>query len=431
MKCARKPSLRYRVYSCVLIVFALSVIQTGSVRAQESLRIAAVVNEEVISAYDLQARLQLIILMSRLPKTQETYQSLAPNTLRTLIDEKLKLIEAENLGISINQDDIDNALKMIEQRNRLQPNTLIDIIERNGIDPTTLIEQIRSEIAWSQIIGIKHRDRVLITEEEIAAAVAAEEQARNQPRYRIAEIILTADNPEDLPRANQEALNLEQQILAGADFASLARSFSQSPSAQRGGEAGWLRQDQIPQEIRSAVLALRPGQITRPIRIPTGFVIIKLQEVRTGTETPKPDATLKLSQFHLPLPGDSPDSTVQSYTQTARKLTENVSNCEAFEKVGKESGSPLSGGMGEVSLLRLPPNLQNAIATLPVGTSSAPIRTAEGIIVLMVCEREDLPVPDTSIDSEDIRLKILNERLAVYARQEIRELRRNAFIEIR
>lgn len=418
---------------CLISIVAalLCFVIAGEVRSQESLRIAAVVNEEIISAYDLNARMRLIVLLSRLPNTEETYRSLAQPTLRALIDEKIKLQEAEVLGISVSQAEIDRTLGVIEQRNKMNPGALIPILQQNNIDLETLFDQIRADISWTRIVPRKHRNSVTVTEAEIDALLAADEAARNQPRYRISEIVIPVENPEKLNEATSQVKALEAQLKAGADFGALARSFSQSPSATRGGELGWMRADQILQELRPTVLALRPNQISPPMRVSTGFVVVKLHETRSGAIQAQPDAILKLSQLHLPLPGDAPQETVSSYVTTARSKTATVEGCASFDTVAKEIGSTLSGSTGTVKLSKLPVSLREAIDTLPVGKASKPIRTGDAVIVLMICEREDLPVPDTTMSRKEAENRLLTERLGVYARQEIRKLRRAAYIEIR
>lgn len=399
--------------------------------AQESLRIAAVVNEDIISALDLQARLRLIITMSQLPNTDETFRSLAPATLRALVDEKLKFQEAEVLDIAVEQSEIDRAISLIETRNRLTPNTLIGILEKNAINPETLFDQIRSEIIWSRIVSRKHGERITIADEDIDKAVREEEAAQNQPRYHLSEIAIPVETPENITQVSEQVMSLSAQLESGADFGTLAQSFSQSPSAARGGDISWLTLDQLPPEVGPAVSRLQPGQVTRPIRITAGFVLIKLHEIRSGTTPQQPESILKLNQLHLPLPVDAPEETVSLYMQSARDATESTQGCEAFDVSIEKIGSPLSGSLGEVSLSKLPPVFQDALRSLPVGKASAPIRSPEAVIVLMVCERKDIPAPDSSVDRKRIEQRIFTERLTVYARQEIRELRRAAYIELR
>jgi len=401
------------------------------VLAQESLRIAAVVNEDIISAFDLQARLRLIITMSQLPKTEATFQSLAPATLRALVDEKLKLQEAEVLNIAVDQNEIDHAISVIETRNRMAPNSLIGILEKNAINPESLFNQIRSEIVWSRIVSRKHGERITIADEDIDKAVQEEETARNQPRYHLSEIAIPVENPENITQVSEQVMNLSAQLENGADFGSLAQSFSQSSSAAHGGDIDWLRLDQLPPEVSSAVSRLQPGQVTRPIRITSGFVLIKLHEIRSGSAPQQPESSLKLNQLHLPLPADAPEDTVTLYMQSASNATETTQGCEAFDVASKKIGSPLSGTLGEVSLSKLPPVFRDALRSLPAGKASAPIRSPDAVIVLMICERKDIPAPDLSVNRKEIEQRIFSQRLAVYARQEIRELRRAAYIELR
>lgn len=424
-----KPPLWFLLCVCLTAVFTLPRVEQA--QAQDSLRIAAVVNDEIISAFDLNSRIRLIILLSNLPNVQKTYNSLAPATLRALIDEKIKLQEAENLGISASQNEIDNAVERVEKRNKLAPGALIGLLQKNGVDLETLFNQLRTDIIWSRIVARKHRKAVSVSDEEVDALLAEDEAARNQPRYRISEIVIPVENPEALKDATDQVRNLVSQLQAGAEFSALARSFSQSPSAPRGGEVGWLRAEQIPVEVRSIVIALQPGQISQPTRITSGYIIFKMHEIRSGAEVAKPDAVLKLSQLHLPLPADAPQDTVTSYLETAHKRGTSSQGCEAFEETASEIGSPLSGSLGEVNLSKLPPAIKEAVASLPAGRASEPIRTNDAVIVFMVCERKDLPVLDNRLTRAEAENRLLSSKLAIYARQEIRKLRRAAYIEVR
>ncbi len=428
----RKTPLRFSVLLLgAASVFAALVLSSFAAQAQETLRIAAVVNEEIISAYDHQSRVRLIVALSRLPQVPDTYQKLAPETLRALIDEKLKLQEAERVGISVSDQDIDYAFSVVEQRTNLQPGQLPTFIDANGLNMETLITQLRANLLWPRIIGKKYRSNFEISEEEIDAGVAEAEAAREQPQYLLSEMLIALDNPSQQQEIEQQVLRMSADLVAGADFASLARSFSRAPSATNGGDLGWMRADQLPPEIAAIVATLAPGQISQPIRVPNAYVILQLRERRSGGQVPQADQTVRLSQVHLALPGDAPDQTVATYIQTLRDKTQALRDCETFDAAGREIGSPLSGALGKIPLKNLPPNLANAVRDLPVGQASAPIRTNDAVLALMVCEREKAPAAPDTASREQVRGQLLSKRMENYARQYLRDLRRAAYIEIR
>jgi len=416
-------------FATVLVIFLT--VTTPSANAQESLKIVAVINDDIVSAFDLQSRTMLVTILSKLPRNQQTIKRLSPRVLRLLIDEKLKLQEAERMGIDIAQPEIEAALVNAENIHNYRPGELVELLERLGIGVDTLLEQIRSDIAWSRIVPRKYGQNVTVSEEEINQALQENIKQQNQPQYLLSELVLAVDSPSNLPTIQEQAQELIRELQNGADFESLSRAFSQAPSAPNGGSLSWLRIDQLPDSIVPVVQSMQPGQISNPISIPGALMIILLREVRHGAIEKKTDTIVELQQFHLDLPGDATNDVVQSYVSTARERTENVSSCADLSESGRTFGSPLSGGLGKVGMSNLPTEISQVVGALPVSTPSKPIRTADAVIVLMVCERVE-PKEDTTETMRDrVHQRIFGERMAVYARQAIRDLRRSAFIEIR
>lgn len=402
-----------------------------SASAQDTLRIAAVVNDEIISAYDVQERARLIASSSDLPVNEQTLQQLSSQVLRTLIDEKLKLQEAERLGIEVSEEDIDNALASIEQRNNMQEGGLVRFLENAGLSLDTMIQQVRADLAWSRMVSGKYSQFVQITDEEVNEALAEYEAAKGQPENRVAEIFIPIDDPTEEQAARQQAEDLVRRLRSGASFQALARNFSQSRSAANGGDLGWLRQGALPQELAPTVQDLQPGQLAGPIRTTTGYYIVLLVDRRIAGEQPATDVQVRLSQIHLPVPADAPDSTVQKYVQSIREKTGDVNGCDAFEQLGREIGSQLSGSVGTVKLSSLSPDRRNSIDKLPVGEPSEPISVGDAVVVLMVCERIEPESQEPEMTAQRMRVRLVNERMAIYARKYLRDLRRDAFIEIR
>ena len=138
--------------------------------AQEQ-RIAAIVNDEVVSAQDLNERLGLVLLTSRIQDQEQARQQLSPQVLRSLIEEALQLQEAQRLSIDVTPDELNRALADIASRNQMTPNQLEQMLANNEIDPKTLRNQLRAQISWLKIVNQRLRPQVNVTVDQLEIAV--------------------------------------------------------------------------------------------------------------------------------------------------------------------------------------------------------------------------------------------------------------------
>jgi peptidyl-prolyl cis-trans isomerase SurA len=169
--------------------------------AQTELKIAAIVNDEVISGLDLHARLLLTIKSSRLEATQAVFSRLAPVVLRNLIDEKLKVQAAKAFNIVVSEADVLQGLASIETRNNVAPGKIDQFLARAGIDKKELLKQIRSDVAWIKLIRRKSLPNIKVSEEDINSAIQEIEQNAGKPEHQVSEIFLPVDKPGDRRRS--------------------------------------------------------------------------------------------------------------------------------------------------------------------------------------------------------------------------------------
>ena len=366
---------------------------------------------------------------SKLKDSPDVRRRLAPQVLRGLIDEKLKMQEARRLDIQVDDADIDNALARIARQNNLDVAEMDALLASQGINKTSLIQRIESEIAWVRVVGRRFGNTIQVGDEEVDEALAGIEKSKGQPEHRVAEIFLPVDNPTREDDVRVLADRMIQQIRGGGDFAALAQSFSQSASAAVGGDLGWVALGQLPPEIDSALSAMKPGQVAQPIRTLSGYYIVFLIDRRSGAGLGEPEVTVALHQLFVPLAADAGTAETDSQTQLARTMAETAKDCADMDRLSQESGSPLSGSLGTVSVSNLPAHIQDAVRELPVGTASQPIRSEQGLLVLMVCERHE---QDRAGDLRDnIRNQLMDRRIAAAARRYLRDLRRAAFVDVR
>jgi peptidyl-prolyl cis-trans isomerase SurA len=246
-------------------------------------RIAAVVNEDVITSGDLVDRINLGIVTSGLPNDDATRQRLAPQVLRGFIDEKLQVQEAERLGIAVTEAEVDQAMATIAQRNRTTAPELERALSDRGLNPRALREQLRAQIAWIKIVARELRPRVVVTQEQVDLAVRRGGTAGDQGReLLLSEILLPVYDRAQEEAVLADARGLAATLRAGAAFPAVARQVSAAASAEDGGELGWVPVGAITPDLRDRIAALPVGQVSDPIVSPAGVHLFLVREQRAA-----------------------------------------------------------------------------------------------------------------------------------------------------
>ena len=274
--------IRKLLLPAVLFLMALALRPAA---AQDTLRIAALVNDGVITDRDLGVRTEMIIASSGVPNTPEARQRLRPQVLRALIDDRLRQQAADKEGVSVPQDRIDERMSQLAQNNNMSLEQFREALKHNNLDPNWLEDQIRTEIAWGILVNRKFRSGIVITDADIDAAERRLREDAGKTEYRLAEIFLSVDDPNETETVRESAQRLVDQLKQGVDFGEIARQFSQSATASKGGALGWVAPGDLPPEIASTVQTLQSDTIAGPIRSEGGFHILKLLDRRQVAES--------------------------------------------------------------------------------------------------------------------------------------------------
>jgi peptidyl-prolyl cis-trans isomerase SurA len=417
--------------SLLLVMASLFGLLIASDHAGAALeqRIVAVVNDEVISAQDLSDRLQLVTLTSGIPDSEQARARLAPQVLRSLIEEALQLQEAERLEITVEDSEIERALANIAERNQMTAEAMRRFFVQNGINFATLLDQVRAQIAWVKVVNRQIVPRVTVTVDQLDMAVEEARRNEGEPEYLLAEIVLPVDNPAQAQVVGQDAARLVQTLREGASFESLARQVSAAASAETGGDVGWIRSSAIPQELRNTLESMREGEISDPIPSPVGYYIFLLRDRRlnqAGVDRAAGDAEVDLAQILFPV--DAGDD-VDAVRVQAAELRADLGDCAAMAETAAELNAPQSGRLGWLRLGNLPTAFRQTVSSLPVGQVSEPVDGPGGVHLLMVCDRRT-PQAETP-QREQIAERLQRERVERLARRYLRDLRKEAFVEVR
>lgn len=384
--------------------------------------IAATVNDDAITFSDIRNRLSLYMAGNPEAPPPEVRKKMEQQVLDKLIDEKLQLQEAKKDGITVTDDDIKRGLSQLAKQNKLSPEEFQDRLNHSGVKMSTLTEQLRAEMAWSMVVRRKLRPEVNVSESEIDNAVAQMSHGKGKTEYRVSEILLTVPSAEMENTVRHDADKIIEDVQKGGSFPAAARQYSKAPGAAQGGDLGWVQQGVLNAKLEEALATMHPGQMSAPIRTEKGYHILFLRDVHVAgaapspqqaaapatpaaapqppkAQAPKPEVTLRLKQITIPIAATDPEPVVSAKMNRAATLKAEISGCEQMDVRAKDFISPGTSDMGSGPLSALPEPVRKAVADLPVGELSAPIRGDNGVAVMMVCERSSPPVQEAAAET--------------------------------
>ena len=412
----------------VLLATALCAALSGAA-AQGVQRIAAIVNDEVISGYDLEQRVGLIVATSGGRLSDEALSRIRDQVLRTLIDERLQLQEASRLGLNISEGEIDTALKRIMTQNGTTVEAVTEELSNKDVGIDTLRSQVHAEITWRRLVSGRFRSQAKVGDEEIALVLDRMEASTNTPQFLLSEIFLGIDAPEQEEAVRASAQNLAQEVARGAPFDTLAEQFSQAPSAASGGDMGWVEQDQLPVEIAKTLETMNAGELKGPIRASGGYYILRLHDRRILGGGDPLDTQVVMLQAVMPVKRGASDAAVAKAQQAAEKISRSIGGCSAVQRLPETVPGVLYGDVGNRKLRDLSPEFMAAVRHVRAGQASRPVRSRVGFHVMVVCRRlnEVMEMPT----ADEVRNNLENQQLAMMARRYLRDLRRDATVEMR
>ena len=402
--------------------------------------VAAIVNDTVISDFDLRQRVALFVATSGVKPNDKQMKEIRSQVLEQLETERLQLLEAQKLNITVSSGEVDKAIDNIVADNHLSMDQLKGMLRASGVYMSTFRAQIAAQIAWSKTVQARYGDDVHVLPGDVDAEMTRLAQSADKPRFRVSEIFMAVDSPEEADKVEKNMVELTGQIQMGAPFAAVARQFSQNPTAAEGGDLGWVSPGQLPPELDKALLAMQPGAVTKPIRSAGGFYILALRarEEPEGTKMPEqvkpqyPPGVLPLARVLLPIGPKPPKELIQRAMQAAAVIRSNIHNCAMLpELVGQMQGAVYMN-LGTMHLGDLSQQMQSALASTQAGETTQPFQSAAGVELIVRCDAAQPKITTFKMPSRnDIEQRLYEEQITVLARRYMRDLRRNADIETR
>jgi peptidyl-prolyl cis-trans isomerase SurA len=427
----------------------------GATQEPKTMRAAAVVNDIIISTFDLEQRIKLVMVTSG-AQGADAAKRLRPQVLRQLVDELLQLQEAQKLKVTITQEELDKNFKRIADQNKTTTDQINKMLDENGIARSSLANQLKADLAWQKLIQGRLAPRVTVTEEEIDAAYQQMLTASNQTQYGVSEIFVAVDVPEAEDQAKQNIQQILGHLRAGATFSAIARQFSQSASRTNGGDIGWVSEGDLPASVAAVVKTMSPGAVSEPIRAPGGYYVIGLRErrlpqgskVSAAAPPPKPQAAQKMravisiGRVSIALAGGASKAKQEQTKNLAIELYRSINGCGTASSVARSRGAKFEM-IGEMSVKDMAPEFVKILSQTPNGRSTPPLRGQSGVEMFVVCAGGMIPAPGTQtaagptetvapeVTRDAVENRLFNQELSMHARRYLRDLRRDATIEMR
>jgi peptidyl-prolyl cis-trans isomerase SurA len=270
----------------------------------------------------------------------------------------------------------------------------------------------------------------VITDQEINEEAQRIKATKGQTEYKIYQIFLAVDAPNQESDVRDSAQRLIEQLQAGADFESLAQEFSQDEGALKGGNWGWLRLDQMEPAVAKLIRAAQPGSLVGPVRGTGGYYIALARETRVaGSGDSGGAGSVTVKQILWSLPSNAAESEVNRAMSQANTVGGKIENCNQMPAVAEEAQPGVYRELGSVPVGDLPPEVQTVAINQPVDVPSRPVRTSQGVGLYMICARQG--ADEDSQSRTAIADRLGQARLETLARGYLSDLRRAAVIDIR
>ena len=403
----------------IFLIFFLIANFNENLKSQDIQAIAVIVNDEVISRYDVNQRVRLILVTSGIPATEENVKRIEEQAIKALIDEKIQIQEAIKLEVPDSPDEINLMLDNIARGNQTTAEGILESITSQGVNSETLLSQIKSELLWNKIVRGRFGSYINISDEEVNIIYDRTIQNINNSQYDISEIFIGFEDESEEKEAKELTERLTEQLKNEIAFEPVAQQFSQAPSSGQGGFIGWVSEGQLDPDIISNIKNLEIGSVSNPIKTVNGYYIIKLNgKSEEGGKNP-----MKNQYDLISVSFDIEDKVM------AKDFSDNFISCKRLDGLLENYNQKEVNVIGKRLLQELPKELHKELLEKNAGNALSPRFSDENIDIILICDRKD--DIGIQVNRDVIEDNIYSQKMGMMSRRHLRDLRRDAVIEYR
>lgn len=412
----------------------LTIATAHALQAQTLDRIVAVVEDDVILERELNVEVSNIVNKLRNGNvTLPPEYVLRKQVLERMIVDKLQRQLAARSGIQVSDEMLRNSVVDIASRNNLSVEAFRQELAKQGLDYKAFEENLRNEIIINQLRGREIGSRVKVTDAEVNHYLETQGKAgNNTTQYHLGHILISVPSGASstaIQKAKEHAEQIVASLRSGKDFRETAVSVSNDDNALQGGDLGWRSIGQIPTLFTDLVISMPQGDVSDPIRSPSGFHIIKMLE----TEGSAQHIVTKTKVRHILIKTNELIDDAEAQKRLLA-LKDRIRDGDDFSTLARahsdDKGSAINGGsLDWVGPGALVPPFEEAMNKLDINQISAPVQTQFGWHVIQVLGRENQDNSDQfrrDKVKDEIRKRKIEEETELW----LRRLRDEAYVEI-
>ncbi len=416
------------LFSGALVPVDAAASQKRSSPKNSSARIAATVNNKVITEKDLNYRIKLALISMNLPINSENIKQVRTQILDTLIQELVKLQLTEEFKIDVEETAVQASIRQIENLNNMAEGGFKKMLSKKGIPYYVMEQNIKSSLIWNDFIKARYGDSIRVTPDDIDRALDELKSSLTETRYHLAEIILPIDHKNTAEKRLRQAQKIANQLKKGAQFSILASQFSNAPSAARGGDIGWVPQSKFLPEEAKELAHVKEGGISNPFKSRGAVRLYFVRDKLSPGQFSKPSKTVSFKQVFVANPEDAFAFEIEDNIKQVAAIAQQIRSCRSVERLVKSK-------KGHVQFVKKVPlqNLNTALKKIINGTSlnraSKPVYTGNGALFFVICDRQTSNPKAPNRD--DIQAQLLDKQLQNISQQELMTRVASAHIERR
>lgn len=422
------------VYFMALLALLL-VVPVAQAERQLLDRVIAIVDDGVILKSELDARVNTIT--SRL-QGQGTglppRQVLEERVLDQLITESIQLQMADNMGMRLSDNELNETLVRIAQGNNMTLDQFERQLEAEGVSYQEAREQIRREVLASRVQQRQVDGRIRVTDREVENYLEQMAGNTDNTEYRFAHILVAVDNFADQQEVNEaraKAERLRQEIADGRDFQSVAVAESDASNALDGGDMGWRSRGQLPSLVNDVVPDLPIGEPSDVLQSGSGFHLVAVQERRGGEERSVVEQSRVRHILVRTTEVMTDERAERLINDIYAQLQDGVDFAALAREFSNDPGSASEGGvLGWVSPGQMVPEFEETMTNADVDEVSRPFRSQFGWHILEVEDRRQRDISDQVRDGE-ARQALYRRKFEIELQNWLREIRDEAYVEIK
>ena len=421
----------------LFLFLALHVAATwAAVNAKPLDKVAAIVNDDVVTETELQARLKLVIANIR--KTNKTQlppmDVLRKQVLDSMILERIQEQRAKQIGITIDDQTLSEAFAELANRNKMTPDQFRAALKKDGTNLADFMKQLRTQTAIQQLIAREVNSQVHITKEDVDEFMRKhDEQSLQQTEYNVSHILLNVPEkatPAEVSRIRKHAEDIHQQLVSGKSFETLAIANSNDQYALKGGLLGWRKAGQLPELFLEALGKMKPGEVSPVLQSANGFHILKLNNMRGATQP-----VFRVTQTHARhiLLRRQAGISDKYLRRRLEQLRQRILNGEDFGKIARAHSDDVAsavndGDLGWVTPGTMVPSFEKAMDLLKPGQISPIVETPYGLHIIQVLGRREKDLGKEKLRADATR-ELHVRKAEEYYQIWIRRLRDQAYVE--